>query len=409
MHLTTHLTSRSNRSARTQRLRQTLAVHGRPPHGRTGRRMAVRVPILLAAAAIALCGLTPSAPEVMEPVLAAAAGPAQAPNTTPSTEPVPVPPGCEDRLPTPCPPAAASPDSRLPLMLPGSPASVGPEACDGFGCLPTTTGPGATPGTAAGGAGAGGTAPAAEPAPAPCGFTDLGGCVGNAIDEFFRGVVTAALNPLLDLLSGTLLTTPELGTLPGLGELWAGSWQILLACYGLLVLIAAVVIMSFESLQTRYTAKQMGPRIVIGFLAGALSLWAATRAVQVANGISQAVLGDGVDPTGAGQALRDITLGSLTNGSFVVILGVVLVAMLLALLVGYVIRVVLTIVLVAGAPVALMFHALPQTDTRSIRSRPHGSMIPPPACPTSHSPAWPMRWRLQRARASRWARPPRTV
>ncbi len=36
--------------------------------------------------------------------------------------------------------------------------------------------------------------------------------------------------------------------------------------------------------------------------------------------------------------------------------------MLVALLVTYVVRVALTIVLIAGAPLALMFHALPQTE-----------------------------------------------
>jgi hypothetical protein len=44
-------------------------------------------------------------------------------------------------------------------------------------------------------------------------------------------VVTAALNPLLGLLSTTLLTTPTPASLPRIGELWTNSWQILLTCY----------------------------------------------------------------------------------------------------------------------------------------------------------------------------------
>jgi len=255
-----------------------------------------------------------------------------------------------------CAPATTAPDAGLPLTLPVAPPTTGATPCDGFGCLPDVPAPAVDPGSAAG------PAAGAEPVRAPCGFTDLGGCVSNAINDFFRGVVTAALNPLLDLLSGTLLTTPELGSLPGLAQLWSNSWQIVLACYGLLVLVAAIVIMSFETLQTRYTAKQIAPRIVVGFLAGALSLWAATRAVEITNSLSRAVMAGGVDPAGAGQALRDITLGSLASGIFEVLIGLLLVGMVLALLVGYIIRVALTIILVAGAPVALMFHALPQTE-----------------------------------------------
>jgi len=45
-----------------------------------------------------------------------------------------------------------------------------------------------------------------------------------------------------------------------------------------------------------------------------------------------------------------------------VFIGIGLACVLLALLVGYVIRVALTVILIAGAPLALMCHALPQTE-----------------------------------------------
>src|SRR5947209_3909090 len=80
-------------------------------------------------------------------------------------------------------------------------------------------------------------------AAADCGITNIGGCITNAINAFFRGVVTDALNPLLDLLSKTLLTTPTPDSLPRVGELWDNSWQILLASYALLVLIAGILVM----------------------------------------------------------------------------------------------------------------------------------------------------------------------
>ncbi|MFR9802002.1 hypothetical protein ACL02T_06820 [Pseudonocardia sp. RS010] len=324
----------------------------RAEHAARGWRLLLRAPILLAA--VFMLGAVGLATGSSQPAPVAQHAVAQPPDTTP----VPV-PFCEDGLPVvEC---LAPTPAPVPTFLPPdvAPAPTGdpvPAPCEGFGCLPDVPAPGVDPGAV------GGPAPGAEAAEEPCGFTDLGGCVSNAINAFFRGVVTAALNPLLDLLSNTLLTTPELDTLPGLAELWSNSWQILLACYGLLVLVAAIVIMSFESLQTRYTAKEIAPRIVVGFLAGALSLWVATRAVEVTNGLSRAVMAGGVDPADAGQALRDITLGSLNDGIFVLFVGVFLIGMLLALLVGYVIRVALTVILVAGAPLALMFHALPQTE-----------------------------------------------
>ena len=252
----------------------------------------------------------------------------------------------------------AAPAQPAPTPEPTPPVPTPDPACDGEGCLPQfspdtpqePTGPGGGPG-----------APVKD-TQEPCGFTEIGGCITNAINGFFRGIVIAALNPLLDLLSGTLLTTPTPQDLPRLGELWANSWQILLACYGMLILLAGVLIMAHESVQTRYSAKEIAPRLVAGFLAGALSLWAATKAIEIANSLSEAVLGPDLDAVSAGDTLRDITLGSLNDGIFLIFVGLFLAGMLIALLIGFVIRVALTVILIAGAPIALMFHALPQTE-----------------------------------------------
>ncbi|WP_435593891.1 hypothetical protein, partial [Nocardia sp. bgisy118] len=72
----------------------------------------------------------------------------------------------------------------------------------------------------------------------------------NAIDGFFQRIVEAALNPLLELLSETLLTTPEPGQIPEIGVLWNQSWQIVTALYVLVVMAAGVLLMTRETLQT---------------------------------------------------------------------------------------------------------------------------------------------------------------
>ena len=195
-----------------------------------------------------------------------------------------------------------------------------------------------------------------------CGLTSLGGCVSNAITVFFRGLVAAALNPLLELLSKTLLTTPTPESLPRIGELWSNSWQILLASYAVLILVAGMVVMAYQSLQTHYSIKEIAPRVVVGFLAGAMSLGMASTAIEIANALAQAVLGEGLDAASTGETLGNLVLGSVNGGIFVLLVGVFVAGMLLVLLVTYLVRVALTVVLVAGAPLALMFHALPQTE-----------------------------------------------
>jgi hypothetical protein len=116
-------------------------------------------------------------------------------------------------------------------------------------------------------------------------------------------------------LSKTLLTTPTLDSLPRVGELWNNSWQILLASYALLVLIAGVLVMGYETVQTRHSIKEIAPRIVVGFLAGALSLWVATKGIEIANGLAQAVLGGGLDASSAGDTLKNLSWARSTAGS----------------------------------------------------------------------------------------------
>ncbi|MEU6573584.1 hypothetical protein [Streptomyces sp. NPDC046805] len=209
------------------------------------------------------------------------------------------------------------------------------------------------------------------PAQAPEG-DDTGGVSGwiakgisSAITGFFKSVIKFALNPLLELLSGTLLTTPSPASMPRVGELWTNSWQIALACYALLVAISGVVVMSHETVQTRYSIKEIAPRIPLGFLAAALSLFLAGKAVDLANALSRTAMGGGVNADTAGPALRDFVLNSFNSDSgniFLVLMWLLTIGVLIALLLTFVVRVALTIILIVAAPLALICHALPQTD-----------------------------------------------
>ena len=190
-----------------------------------------------------------------------------------------------------------------------------------------------------------------------------------AIDQFLHGLVTDLLNPGLALLSQTLLATPTPQQIPGLAGLWNSSWQILLGSYAVLVLLGGMLVMGYQSVQTRYGLREIAPRMIAGFLAGALSLVGSGIAIQLANALSAAVLANGVDPVDGATALRQLIGSSLTAatpgpvpGTGLLIVGLVAAAILQMLLLVYVVRVAITVILIAGAPLALMLHALPQTD-----------------------------------------------
>ncbi|MFJ3779825.1 hypothetical protein ACIPX0_50005 [Streptomyces sp. NPDC090075] len=189
--------------------------------------------------------------------------------------------------------------------------------------------------------------------------------VSNAITSFFKSVIKFALNPLLNLLSDTLLSTPNPTSMPRVGELWTNSWQIALASYSLLVAVAGIVVMAHESTQTRYSIKEVAPRIPLGFLAAALSLFLSGKAVDLANALSKAAMSGGVNEDTAGPALRDFVLTTFDTSDgniFAVLLWVVVICVLVAVLLTFVVRVALTVMLIVAAPLALICHALPQTD-----------------------------------------------
>ncbi|MGW2665942.1 hypothetical protein ACWCW7_33745 [Nocardia tengchongensis] len=197
-----------------------------------------------------------------------------------------------------------------------------------------------------------------------CGVSDISACVAGAIDGFFARLVDSAFNPILELLSKHLLTTPEPSQLPRLRELWSSSWQLMVAVYGLVVMAVGVLLMFHETLQTRWGWRELLPRLAMGFIAGAMSMLLSTKVIQFANGLTIAVAGDGVDPDSAAAAFRSLMkvgAGSV-DSLFATLLVLALIVVLTLLLITWVIRLVITVVLVAAAPLAMMCHALPGLD-----------------------------------------------
>ncbi|MEV6236780.1 hypothetical protein [Lentzea sp. NPDC051838] len=202
---------------------------------------------------------------------------------------------------------------------------------------------------------------------AECGITDLSACVNEGFSSFVNLLVGESLNWLLRMLGSTLLSTPTLDQLPRIGEIWEQSRLFVVAAYSLLVLLAGILVMGHQSMQTRYTIREIAPRVVVGFLAANLSLLVGDQAIRFANAASMAVLGDSLDPQTSGKAVTELFVALVSRsmvdgGLFAGLLSLALTILLIGLLVGYVVRVGLTAILLAGAPFALMCHGLPQLE-----------------------------------------------
>ena len=220
---------------------------------------------------------------------------------------------------------------------------------------PGTTTP-STPAAGSGGTVSGGT----QPSP---GLFDITGHIEAAIDDWFRSLVTDALDPVLTLLGHTLLATPNVTAQSRVGQLWRMAEGIADAFLVLFVLAGGAIVMGHETLQTRTALRDVLPRIVVAAFAVNASLGLAGLAISTADALSAAVLGQGVDAANAAVVLRQLVLGSLASGGiFVVLLGGVVAVLAVVLLATYVVRLALVILLVVAAPICLVCHALPQTE-----------------------------------------------
>jgi len=213
--------------------------------------------------------------------------------------------------------------------------------------------------------------PAASPSPsaAPevadsssCGLLDVSCEIGNAITSWFAALASDALKPLLTLVGETLLSSPQPGAIPAVHSMWTTSLAIADSAYVLLAVIGALIVMSHETLQTSYSAKDVAPRLVTGFLAANLSLVLISQATTIANALSAALAGSGVTPSTAASAVLDALTAPLSGGGvFLSLLALAGAVLALVLVVVYVLRLMALVLLTAAAPLALACYALPQT------------------------------------------------
>lgn len=211
-----------------------------------------------------------------------------------------------------------------------------------------------------------GTAP---PGTVPAGPEEPGWiskAVSGALEWVLRNTVMDGLNPLLALMGRTVLSTPTPDSLPHLVELWESTRTIAVSAYVLLVMVSALVVMAYHTLQTHHSLRDAIPRVLIGFLASNFSLLIVSTAIQISNALAAGVLGDRVNPTQAATAMREMVMGSGlmtggvdSGGLWLVIVVACLLIMIIFLLVGYGVRVALLANLMVAAPLVLATHALP--------------------------------------------------
>jgi hypothetical protein len=157
-------------------------------------------------------------------------------------------------------------------------------------------------------------------------------------------------------------------------ELRGHFTTIVYASYGLLIVVGGLILMSHESLQTRYTARELAPRLIVGFLLAGCSFVIVLQALEINNDVAEAFLTSDAALSGAGTtdsavmweltASRD--LGTETPSVDQLLLEMLWILLtivcLILLLFVSIMRNIVWFFLVALGPIGLACHALPSTE-----------------------------------------------
>jgi hypothetical protein len=191
----------------------------------------------------------------------------------------------------------------------------------------------------------------------------LGGLVGGAINEWFTGLVKNAVNPAMLLVGRTLLSTPQITDDPTIKSSWETSLGVADTLLVLLVVTAGGLVMFHESLQSKYTVKDVLPRLALAAILANTSFFICAQMVSVSNALASALLGNGVNPEQAGHTLQTLIFNSIENGGiFFVLLGLVAAGVVVTLLVVHAVVMAVKVLGVVAAPLCLLAHGLPVTE-----------------------------------------------
>ncbi len=240
-------------------------------------------------------------------------------------------------------PAPTPPSATVTVPVGGAGIQVGPAPV--------------TPAPSSGAASVSGDQP---PHPA---FWDLPGRIRKSIDDWFKGLVLDALNPMLDVVGKTVLATPQLEQ----NAQVAGLWQIsLIAADGLLLLfllVGAGLAMSHDTLQSQYQLKDLLRRLAFAAVVINASLSLCGQLIGIANALAAAFLGDGASAAASTASLKNFAVGALAGGGiFLTLLGLACAVAAVALVILYLFRAAVLVVLVCAAPLLLLCHLFPQTE-----------------------------------------------
>jgi len=187
----------------------------------------------------------------------------------------------------------------------------------------------------------------------------------DAMLDWLAGGFLNAFDAILAAIVRGLLVNPDVTGLPQIQELTRRSVLVVDSVFVLAFLAAgALTMVSGGNERSRYTLKDLMPRLVVGFIAAHFSQLLVSQAITVANALTVALAPGDTDRPGALEAIKNHVHDA--NGHVIPILFMALAGITVVLLASTVFgmlgRLSSLIVLAAAAPLALACHAVPQAE-----------------------------------------------
>ena len=191
---------------------------------------------------------------------------------------------------------------------------------------------------------------------------DVDAQVAGAITGWFRDLAGQLLRPATDALAQLVFQTPRFDRLPEVAQ----SWSIVRASTdGLLVLalvVAGVLVMASGTFESRYTAKQLVPRVALAAVSSNASLALCGILIDLDNALVSSILGPDTGEHVLGALTSMVLSGEPGQQLIGILVGLASEALAMLLVVLYIGRDVVLLLMTVLAPLALATYALPQTD-----------------------------------------------
>lgn len=213
--------------------------------------------------------------------------------------------------------------------------------------------------------------PTAAPSATPAAGSDDASTLGTTtddhvhgiIDGWFGGIVSDGVQWTTGQMSEWALQSPNVTQLGVIRSNWTTLAYLAGSLFGFVLSLVAVVVMTKDTVQTRYGLKEMLPSTLRAFVGALWSLAIVAAGIAASNGLASALLSGSNVMTQSSQSLSAAVAVVVKDGNiFVILIGLVLVAVALVAVIEGFLRIVAVCVVAVAGPIAVLCHALTWTD-----------------------------------------------